>query len=112
MGWANCGEDRDGRSVGYAVVAPCDDPACEKEIDRGLAYACGGMHGESEYSCEGYFCSDHMSFIFIECIAGTTGESVCAACQVSWEDDHAKGCKRCANALDEQLEADRTRHVI
>lgn len=31
--------------IGYAWEATCDHPGCEKQIDRGLAYACGGMHG-------------------------------------------------------------------
>jgi hypothetical protein len=30
-------------------------------IDRGLSYACGGMHGETEYGCESYFCSAHLT---------------------------------------------------
>jgi hypothetical protein len=45
MGWANCGEDSRGRPIGYAWEATCDRPGCNAKIDRGLAYACGGMHG-------------------------------------------------------------------
>ena len=61
MGWANCGEDSKGRPIGYAHSAKCDHPQCDAEIDRGLAYACGGMHGEHEYDCERYFCEKHLS---------------------------------------------------
>ena len=64
MGWANCGEDSKGRQIGYAHEATCDHPDCNEEIDRGLAYACGGMHGNGDihggdYGCEGYFCESH-----------------------------------------------------
>ena len=59
MSWANCGTDSKGRPIGYAHRATCDHPGCDTEIDRGLSYACGGMHGESEVSCEGYFCEEH-----------------------------------------------------
>jgi hypothetical protein len=65
MGWANCGEDSKGRPIGYAHAATCDHPGCTAEIDRGLSYACGGMHGESSAQgvhsgCEGYFCAEHL----------------------------------------------------
>lgn len=59
MGWANCGQDSEGRDIGYAVDASCDHPECNKQIHRGLAYVCGRMHGEDEYSCEKYFCGEH-----------------------------------------------------
>lgn len=61
MGWANCGTDSLGRNIGYAHAGTCDHPGCKKKIDRGLAYACGGMHGEDEVSCEKYFCEEHLS---------------------------------------------------
>lgn len=57
MGWAR--GHHNGRQVGYAVAAKCDWPGCDAQINRGLAYACGGMHGEDEASCEGYFCEQH-----------------------------------------------------
>lgn len=59
MGWAYCGTDSKGREIGYAIAATCDAPGCTAEIDRGVSYACGGMHGEDEHSCERYFCSSH-----------------------------------------------------
>jgi len=45
MGWAHCGHDSKGRSIGYGVRAICDHPGCKADIDRGLDFACGGMHG-------------------------------------------------------------------
>lgn len=61
MGWADCGTDSKGRRIGYAFVAKCDHKGCKRKIDRGLSYACGGMHGTgSGFQCEGYFCHRHL----------------------------------------------------
>lgn len=99
MGWADCGTDSKGRPIGYAFAATCDHPGCKKKIDRGLSYACGGMHGTSTSkdtdfeSCEGYFCSEHLNGVEVQ------GESlsVCATCyvealefQVEWQEDEIK----------------------
>lgn len=51
---------------GYVFDATCDHPGCEAVIDRGLSYACGGMHGvyDKEHGiecCEMYFCGEHMT---------------------------------------------------
>ena len=84
MGWADCGTDRSGRPIGYAFDAVCDHPGCTKEIDRGISYACGGMHGEDEYSCEGYFCESHRDIIY------TPQEhwvQVCLECHRLWKED-------------------------
>lgn len=62
MGWGNCGTDSKGRPIGYIFDATCDHPDCIKEINRGLDYACGGMHGETEFGCEKYFCYDHLIY--------------------------------------------------
>lgn len=72
MGWGNCGTDSRGRPIGYCHAAHCDHPGCRARIDRGLAYACGGMHGTEclggddrvdwsaeGVACEGYFCAEH-----------------------------------------------------
>ncbi len=86
MGWANCGEDSEGRSIGYAHPAICDTPGCDKKIHRGLAYACGGEHGETETGCEKYFCERHRTFVEFR-----DGEvaSVCMSCEGHFEAD---GC--------------------
>ena len=60
MGWGNCGVDSKGRPIGYVFEATCDHPNCDVKIDRGVAHACGGMHGENTCSCEGYFCEKHL----------------------------------------------------
>lgn len=62
MGWAYCGKDSQGRDIGYGVFAFCDHPGCNKRINRGLSYACGENHGEHDYYCEKYFCSDHLFY--------------------------------------------------
>lgn len=77
MGWANCGEDSKGRPIGYAHQGTCDHPGgCTVEIDRGIAHACGGMHGTDEASCEGYFCSAHQETVTYDGKA----VSLCLAC--------------------------------
>lgn len=80
MGWAYCGKDSDGRDIGYSIAATCDHPECNKRIDRGLSYACGGMHGEGEVSCGKYFCEDHRAnYVHDE----HASESVCDSCAAS-----------------------------
>jgi hypothetical protein len=54
MGWGH--GELDGREVGYAVTAECDNATCTSKIDRGLGYRCGGtLEG-----CGRYFCGDHL----------------------------------------------------
>lgn len=73
MGWAFCGKDSRGREMGYGVTARCDHVwggrRCHARIDRGLAYACGGMHEGGQVdlpngmfwkTCGGYFCPAHL----------------------------------------------------
>ena len=64
MAWGNCGTDSKGRPIGYAQGATCDEPGCKAKIDRGLSYACGGMHGDDDPagSCERYFCDEHLVY--------------------------------------------------
>jgi len=65
MGWGH-GTTADGREVGYAVTATCDQPGCTVRIDRGLAYCCGTMHG-GENGCGGYFCEAHRDHLKHDC---------------------------------------------
>lgn len=95
MGWADCGTDSRGRPIGYAFEGKCDHGDCGKELCRGVDAACGGMHGEAEYSCEKYFCWDHLFFISIDCIAGTNGVSICDECLQLWDKEHLPECKEC-----------------
>lgn len=77
MGWADCGTDSKGRPIGYAFEAKCDHPGCNEEIDRGLSYACGDMHGQTEVGCEGYFCEKHRATWVL---VGREDHSVCDTC--------------------------------
>lgn len=76
MGWANCGTDSEGRPIGYAHEGKCDY-GCGNAIDRGLSYACGEMHGQLEYGCEGYFCPEHL---FMACVAPGEYRWLCQNC--------------------------------
>lgn len=62
MSWGSCGVDSKGRNIGYSHEGTCDHLACGASIDRGLAFACGGQHGENDYWCEGYFCAEHLVY--------------------------------------------------
>jgi hypothetical protein len=61
MGWSY-GHDKNGREVGDSVEAKCDHDGCDKKIDRGLSYRCGGVKGlhEDSYGCGGFFCHEHL----------------------------------------------------
>ncbi len=85
MGWGNCGHDKLGRPIGYYHLGTCDHPGCNKPIDRGLDYACGGMHGNDEYSCDKYFCHDHLR------VAEFKDGSVKALCLVCEETAEREG---------------------
>lgn len=83
MGWGDCGTDSKGRPIGYYFEAECDEPGCPNRIDRGLSFACGGMHGETEYGCEKYFCSQHLESVYADDEAETLlceGKFVCRVC--------------------------------
>ena len=81
MSWADCGEDSRGRPIGYAFQGECDETGCPAVIDRGLGYACGGMHGFLDAACDGYFCPAHL-------FANTDGQFVCRGCFVDNEDSY------------------------
>lgn len=95
MGWGFCGKDKNGRKIGYEISAICDHDGCNKNIDRGLSYACGGMHGEDEIGCEKYFCQDHMSNVVLN---GEDFHHVCDDCSKhliesgEWLEDEVEGC--------------------
>ncbi|CAM4074632.1 hypothetical protein [Shewanella denitrificans] len=95
MGWANCGEDSNGRPIGYAIEATCDHPGCHNQIDRGLSYACGDMHGNDEIGCAGYFCERHRA-THIE--HDGKHHQICNRCATElvdseeWQEDENEGC--------------------
>lgn len=79
MGWGT-GTNAAGRDVGYMVQAECDEPGCTVEIDRGIAYVCGGMHDGGEHGCGRYFCGEHLGYVH-----GCHDAQLCDACHDSWE---------------------------
>lgn len=84
MGWGS-GTNAKGREVGYSVEAVCDQDGCATEIDRGLAYCCGGMHDGGEDGCGDYFCHEHLFVTGWE--DGTTHPQgmLCQSCCDEWE---------------------------
>lgn len=64
MGWSIGYDNAWQRDIGYAVIAYCDHPKCNKTIDRGLAYVCGGYPYGGEYGCGLFFCSEHLIINF------------------------------------------------
>lgn len=60
MGWSIGYDTNWNRDIGYGVPAYCDHPGCTSEIDRGLAYVCGGEPYGGSRGCGLYFCGAHM----------------------------------------------------
>jgi hypothetical protein len=88
MGWAYCGTDKLGRDIGYSIAATCDQPGCKAEIDRGLGYICGYMHGDEQFGCGKYFCTDHLTMCQHPEPDG--GIQCCAACLEIFKTEYAK----------------------
>jgi hypothetical protein len=63
MGWSIGYDEKWDRDIGYGVPAICDHPECSVEIDRGLAYVCGGEPFGGEHGCGLYFCSMHLCYV-------------------------------------------------
>lgn len=110
MGWSDCGEDVDGRHIGYGHPAFCDEPECQAIIDRGLSYLCGEMHGDG-ISCNRYFCGQHLEGSnegsgqrCRECNEGDMPDlttPLCHICQTA-TDRPSKVCEECKWALDHE----------
>jgi hypothetical protein len=83
MGWAY-GLNATGREIGYSIEATCDESGCTEEIDRGLAYVCGGMHDGGEHGCGGYFCGHHL---FVTCPPVDRTGLLCARCIDAADDE-------------------------
>lgn len=60
MGWSIGYDERLKRDIGYGVPATCDHPGCNRKIDRGLAYACGGEPYGGDEGCGLHFCGNHL----------------------------------------------------
>lgn len=88
----------DGKPCGYSVLDVCNFETCQEEIDRGLAYACGGYPGESEHYCDGYFCPKHL-FLGID----PEIKQLCPNCLKEWEereDEMKRQAKRSQVSID------------
>lgn len=72
MGWSIGHDSTWDRDIGYGVPAYCDHPQCMEEIDRGLAYVCGGEPYGGDDGCGLYFCGKHRGY-----------NSLCPRCQAS-----------------------------
>jgi hypothetical protein len=74
MGWAVGYDSNWRRDIGYGVPATCDHPNCDKEIDRGLGYVCGGEPYGGDQGCGLFFCGEHggglRGFLCERCTAG------------------------------------------
>ena len=62
MGWSIGFDSEWNRDIGYGVPSICDHPDCDKEIDRGLSYVCGGEPYGGDRGCGLFFCHDHLYF--------------------------------------------------
>lgn len=74
MGWEIGYDESWQRDVGYGVPSICDHPACDKEIDRGLAYVCGNDPYGGEQGCGLFFCPEHLG-----------GDSLCERCDSGYD---------------------------
>jgi hypothetical protein len=68
--------EHNGRDQGYGVPCLCDHPGCNKQIDRGVAYACGGDPMEN---CGLFFCGEHLAHYKDE-ETGSWSSAVCERC--------------------------------
>ena len=77
MSWAIGYDDDWHRDIGYGVPAYCDYPGCMKEIDRGLAYVCGGEPYGGTEGCGLFFCEDHRVY------SNRSEHQLCERCAVN-----------------------------
>lgn len=82
MGWSLGYDSHWKRDIGYGVPALCDHPGCGKQIDRGLAYVCGGEPWGGDEGCGLFFCAEHRGF---RETLRASGQPVCARCQAGEE---------------------------
>ena len=55
------------RFWGYWVPTICEHPNCNKEINRGMDYACW-WEPFSEYWCDRYFCEEHTKYVSFDAV--------------------------------------------
>jgi len=104
VGWSIGFDQRWRRDVGYGVPATCDYPGCERSIDRGLAFVCGGRPYGGAFGCGLFFCSDHQFGVEFP-LGDLTPSEVEPDGLVSVDDDGnpviyvGQVCERCADFL-------------
>lgn len=96
MGWSLGWDSTWDRDIGYGVPAFCDHPGCNKQIDRGLSYVCGGSPYGGDDGCGLHFCGDHLFFTkddeveleamaehdpLVALMSGLAGPQVCERCR-------------------------------
>lgn len=94
MGWARCGYNNTiGKWMGYGYDGVCSEPGCNKVIDHGLSYVCGGMHEGGEHGCGDYFCEEHLEYHW----CGSGGE--CKLCKKCMSECKLPKCQDCESIL-------------
>ena len=94
MGWGS-GENYRGETVGYNHAAICTESGCDSEIDRGLAYTCGGLEGvEGQRGCGRHFCETHLSYVILD-----TGDDY----PEEDDDENAAVCGHCMKRIEAGL---------
>lgn len=88
MGWSIGYDGLWQRDIGYGVPARCDHPGCTAEIDRGLAFVCGGQPYGGEHGCGLYFCGKHLTYAEFQEMPDAEVEVV-------------QACERCADGAHE-----------
>jgi len=71
------------RDIGYGVPSICDHPDCNKEINRGLSYVCGGEAYGGEYGCGLFFCENHLGTKFADNDEDIIMDNICDRCEDS-----------------------------
>jgi hypothetical protein len=70
--------------AGYAVLDTCHQPGCAAEVDRGLAFLCGGTPGAADgHGCGQWFCGAHL--LGKPDTVDIMGDGLCASCLERWK---------------------------
>lgn len=82
MGWAVGYDPNHRRDIGYGVPAKCDHPDCDADIDRGMAYVCGGDVYGGDDGCGLHFCAEHLRYVYD--LEDNMSPQLCECCAVWW----------------------------
>lgn len=100
MGWSIGYDSNWNRDIGYGVPAICDYPSCDKEIDRGLSYVCGGEPYGGENGCGLHFCMNHLDYDYGDEESDDFDED-------EFDEDELRDCQLCERCIahDDPFEA-------